>query len=167
MLTGALGAGGECEEGLDGGLEPADHLCGVGEAGLLLHELAVGEDGEVGDAANVVAGGELGVGFGVDFEDDGAAGGLFGGFGDVGGGHAAGAAPGGPEVDEDGDLGVAEDFVEEGGVGGDGLGDGREGLLAGAATAGVGEVGGGGAVFGAAVGAGADERHGVPAFPGD
>jgi hypothetical protein len=143
-----------------GGLEPVEHLLGVDEAGLLLDEAAVREDGEVGDAAHVVAGGELRVGFGVDLEDEAAAGDFACGVLDVRGGHAAGTTPGGPEVDEHGDAGVGDDVVEERGVGGDGLGDGRERLLAGAAAAGVGEVSCGDAVFGAAAGAGADDRHG-------
>src|SRR5262249_27355102 len=62
----------------------------------------------------------------------------------------AGAAPLGPEVDEDGDAGVLDDLVEELGVGGDGLVDGRERVFAGAAAAGVGEgVGGDAGLLGA------------------
>ena len=63
-----------------------------------------------------------------------------GGAGYLGRGRAAGTAPVGPEVDEDGDAGVLDDVVEEFGVGLDGLVEGREGVFAGSATAGVGEV---------------------------
>jgi len=53
---------------------------------------------------------------GIDFEDNGAAGEVAGDLGDVGRGHAAGAAPGGPEIDEDGNFAVAKDLVELVGV---------------------------------------------------
>ena len=111
-----------------GGLEPVEHCLGVDEAGLLLDEAATGEDGEVGDAAHVVTGGELRAGFGVDLEDEAAAGDLAGGAFDVRRGHAAGTAPFRPEIDEYRDARVGDDVVEEGGVGGDGFSDGRERL---------------------------------------
>src|ERR1019366_913696 len=79
------------------GLEPLLHLGVVGQAGLLEDGATVGEDDEVGDAADLEAGGELGVGFGVDFEDESLACHVGGGAGDFGGGGAAGSAPVGPE----------------------------------------------------------------------
>lgn len=140
-------------------VEPVLHLLVAYESGLLGDELAGVEDGEVGDATDVVAGGELRVLLGVDLEDEGAAGGVGGGLLDLGGGHAAGAAPVGPEVDEDGDAGVLDDLVEERGVGGDGLVDGRERVFAVAASAGVGEVVGRDTVLLSAVRTGGDEGH--------
>ncbi len=71
----------------------------------------------------------------------------------------AGAAPVGPEVDEDGDVCLGDDLVEECGVGGDGFGLGWERVLAGSAATGVGEVRGGDPVLLGAVFAGFDEGH--------
>src|SRR5580692_6063850 len=51
-----------------GGLEPVKHLFRIDQAGLLVHKAAAGEDGEVGDAAHVVACGELRIRFGVYLE---------------------------------------------------------------------------------------------------
>ena len=82
-----------------------------------------------------------------------------GGAGYFRGGGAAGAAPVGPEVDEDGNAGVLDDVVEEFGVGLEGLVERREGVFAGSATAGVGEVLGSNAVLLAAVFAGCDDGH--------
>src|ERR1700761_7668826 len=99
-----------------GGLQPADHLLRVDEAGLLLDEAAVRKDCEVGDASDVITGGELWVGFGIHFEDDAFAGDLAGGAFDMRRGHAAGTAPRGPEVDEHGNACVIDDVIEEGAV---------------------------------------------------
>lgn len=83
---------------------------------MLELEPAVGEDSEIGDALDTVTGSEIGVAFGIDLEDDGAAGELAGGLGDVGRSHAAGSAPGGPEIDEDRDFALADNLIEFGGV---------------------------------------------------
>jgi hypothetical protein len=136
------------------------HLLVADEAGLLEDGCAVREDDEVGDTAHLKAGRELGICLGVDLEDDGFAGHIGGGAGDLRGCGSAGTAPGCPEVDEDGDLRVPGDVVEEGGVGGQGLGERWKRGLAGAAAAGVGEVLGGDTVFLLAVSAGADDGHG-------
>ena len=85
----------------------ADHAC------LLFDELAVLEDGEVGDAAHVVTRGEFGVRVGVYLEDDGVAGEVGGGAGYLGGGGSAGSAPVGPEVYENRDAGALDYLVEE------------------------------------------------------
>jgi hypothetical protein len=136
------------------------HLGVVDEAGLLKDGAAAGEDDEIGDAADLKAGGELGVGFGIDFKDQGFTCHVGGSTGDFRGGGAAGAAPVGPEVDKDGDGRVLDDLVEEGGVSGQRFGERRERGLAGAAFAGVAEVPGGDAVLFLTVGAGADHGHG-------
>ena len=153
---GALGVGGSAGAG-----EPGFHGVGVDQAGLLEGEVAAAEHCEVRDALDLIACGEFGVLLRVDFEDDGAAGEIAGGLRNVGGGHTAGSAPGGPEIDEDGDAGFADDFVELGGADGDGLGDGRKRILAVAAAASIREVARGDAVGFAASGTGAQDGHGV------
>jgi hypothetical protein len=92
---------------------------------LLLDELAGLEDGEVWDAAHVVAGRELRVALGVYFDDDGFSGHICRGFGYFGGGGPAGTAPLGPEVDEDGNGGALDDLVKERCVDLEGLGEWR------------------------------------------
>ena len=151
--------GGSSGCGGGGCAEPVLHDVVTDEAGLLLDEMACGEDGEVGDTADVVASGQLGVALGVDLEDEGLPGHVGGGAGDLGGGGAAGATPLGPEVDEDGDAGVAEDVVEEGEVDGERLAEWWEGVFAGSAAAGVGEVVGVDAVLLLAVFTGSDDGH--------
>ena len=132
---------------------------------MLEAQLSAAEDGEVGDALNVIAGGQLRVLFGIHFEDEGLAGEVAGGLGDMRSGHAAGSAPGGPEIHENRNFGVAEDLVELGGTDGEGLGDGWEGIFAGAAAACVGQVTGGDAIGLTTGWAGADDGHGVgPGF---
>ena len=106
------------------------HLLVADESGLLGDELSAVEDGEVRDSADVVTGGELAVLLGVDLEDEGTSLGVGGGLLHFRGRHAAGSAPLGPEVDEDGDTGVLDDLVEESDVCGDGLVNGREIILA-------------------------------------
>jgi hypothetical protein len=103
---------------------------------------------------------------GVYLEDDGLAGHVGGGAGDFRGGHAAGTAPVGPEVDQNGNGCGLSDFVEELGVDGKGFVDGREGIFAFAAAAGVCQMFCSDAVFAATVFAGADDGHGkAPVFP--
>ena len=118
-----------------GRAKPRFHLVVAYEAGLLVHELSIVQDEEIGDAANVVAGGQIMVLIGIHFEHDSLPGKVGGGTGDFGGGHAAGSAPISPEIDEHGDAGVLQDLVEERRVGGEGLIDGRQRVLAGAAAA--------------------------------
>jgi hypothetical protein len=127
--------------------------------GLLADEFAGMEDGEVGDSADVVAGGEVLVLVGVYLEDYGLASHFFCGAGDLRSGGSAGTAPVGPEVDEDRDSGALDDLVEDGGVDLEWLVKGWEGILAGAATSGVGEMVGGETIFLAAGLAGSDRRH--------
>ena len=70
------------------------------------------------------------------------------------------------EVYEDRNAGGLNDLVEEGGVGGDGLGEGREWGFAGSAATGLGEVGGGYAVLLTALFAGSDDGHAWPPVVG-
>jgi hypothetical protein len=67
------------------------------------------------------------MGFRVYLYYYGFAGHVGGGAGYFGSGYAAGTAPGGPKIYEHRDRGVLHDFVEEGFVDFDGLGDGRQG----------------------------------------
>jgi hypothetical protein len=145
--------------------KPLVHLVVIDHAGLLEDWLPLGQDDEVRDSLDAVAGGECGVGLCIDLEDEGVAGHIGGGAGDLGGGGSARTAPGGPKVDEDGYFCVGDDVVEEGGVGGDGFGLGRNGGFAGATSPDVGEVGCGDAIFLLTVSASTDEGHGR-AFPG-
>jgi hypothetical protein len=79
----------------------------------------------------------------------------------MGSGYAAGSAPGGPEIDQHGDAGFADDLVELSGTDGDGLRDGRQWIFAVAAAAGVGEVTRGDAIRFVAMSAGAKDGHSV------
>ena len=74
-------------------------------AGVLTDDFAVLVDEHRRDAANVVFGGDGGIFVHVVLGDHGAAVELFGSSVKRRGEHAAGAAPGGPEVDEDGLVG--------------------------------------------------------------
>jgi hypothetical protein len=123
-----------------GACEPALHGVGVDQACLLKLKVAAGEYGEVGNALHVVARGELGELLCIDLKDDGLAGEIARDLGDMGRRHAAGTAPGRPEIDEDGNFAVADDFVELLRCDGEGIGDGREWRLAGAAASCIGEV---------------------------
>ena len=96
------------------------------------------EDEEIGNAADVVAGGKILVLIRVDFEHDGLPGEVGCGACDFGRGHATWTAPFGPEIDEHGNAGVLENLVEKSGVGGDGLGNRWQRILAGSAAACVG-----------------------------
>ena len=118
------------------------------------------EDVEVGDGLDTELGGEGGFGFGVDLEDEGLAGHLFGEEFEFRGGHLAGSAPRCPEDDEDGDGGGLDDFGEGGGVDGEGFSQGGKDGFALTAAAVMGEMGGGDAVGGGALGAGGEEGEG-------
>jgi len=100
----------------------------------------VGEDGEVGNPADVVLRGESGKFFGIDLEDDGASGEIARGLRDVRSGHAARSAPCGPEIHQDGNLAVTNHLLEFVLVDLDGLGDRRKRGLARSAASGVGEM---------------------------
>jgi hypothetical protein len=105
------------------------------EASLLMNELASREDGEVGDAADVVARGKLSVLVGVNLEDNCLPGEIGGCAGDFRRGHAAWATPLGPEVDEDGHAGVLDHIVKKFDICSKGFIDRRQRILAGSAAA--------------------------------
>jgi hypothetical protein len=131
----------------------------VHEPRLLMDEFAPGENGEVGNALHVIAGGEFRVALRIDFEDDGLSCHFRSRSGDVRGGHSTGAAPFGPEVHQYRDCCVLNDVIEERSVCTDGLVRGRQGLFACAATTGVGKMRGGYAVFCCTTLALPDYRH--------
>jgi hypothetical protein len=109
-------------------------------SGLLLDELSGSEYGEVWDAAYRKPCCELLVLIGVDFEDEGLTRHVFCGARDLRGGCATGAAPVSPEVDQDRNARVLDDFVEERSVDLHGLIERWQRGFACAATAGVRKV---------------------------
>ena len=112
-------------------------------------EFPATENGEVGNGLDLVKLGQVGVRFGVYFQDQGAAGHFLGERFNFGRRHAARPAPGGPEIDEDRHFGFLHDLHEIGTVSLDRLGRGFEGSFTGAAASGVGQVRGGNAIVGA------------------
>ena len=72
------------------------------------------EDDDRGDAADVAVGSQLARFVAVVLGNDGAAFKRFGGLFDAGSEHAAGTAPRGPEVNENGKLGLGHEFVKVG-----------------------------------------------------
>ena len=82
---------------------------------------------------------------------------------DFGGGHAAGAAPAGPEIHQNRHLGFLNDGQEIGAIGDDGFRCGLQRRLAGSAATGIGQMLGRDAVVRAAGGATGDSgvRHGM------
>jgi hypothetical protein len=87
------------------------------DSGLLVDQLAAMEDNEIGDAADVVAGSELRILFGVDFEDEGTTGCAGGGLSYLGLSDSARTAPVGPEIDEHRNGRLGEDLIEESRIG--------------------------------------------------
>jgi hypothetical protein len=144
---------------LCGSGQPGFHSVGIDEAGLLRLECPVGEDCEIGDALDVEAGSDLGVALGVDFEHDGLTRHVARDLGYMRCGHAAGTAPCSPEIDEDGDAALANDFIKVGRASFYWLSDGAQSVFAGTAFAAVCDVFGRNAVWGIAGRAITDDRH--------
>jgi hypothetical protein len=88
------------------------HLVMAYQAGLLHHQATTGENGEVGYAANVEALRKLRVLLGIDFEHHSFASHVSRGFGYFRSGGATGAAPLRPEIYQDGNRAVLNDFIE-------------------------------------------------------
>jgi hypothetical protein len=143
-----------------GRLQPIFHDVVIDYASLLFDEFAGREDSEVRDAAYVIACGKLLVFVGVDFENHGLAGEVFCGARNFRGCGAAGTAPVGPKVDEDGYARALDDFVEECGVDLQGFVKRGEWVFACTAPASVRQMVCGYTVFLATGGAGSDGRHG-------
>jgi hypothetical protein len=131
-------------------------------ARVLHYHPATGEDDEVGNAADVVTCGELRIFFGVDLYDYGFTGHVRGGARHFRSSGAAWAAPIGPEVYEDGNGSVLNNFIELSIVDREGFRDGRQRRFASSATTGAGEILGGDAIFLPAIGASANDRHRSP-----
>ena len=131
----------------------------INKSGLLLDELSSGEDGEVRDATYRETCGELLVLIGVDLEDEGLTRHVLCGARDLWSGGATWAAPVCPEIDQDGNARVLDDFVEECSVHLQGFVEWRQRRFACTATTGVRQVGGGDAIFLAASFAHSYHRH--------
>jgi hypothetical protein len=106
----------------DGGTQPLLHLSVIHQASLLNDRAASRDHDEVGDSPNLEARGELGIGFGVDFEHECLAGHIGSGSSDFGSGSAAGPAPRRPEINQDRHGRVLDDFVKQRGIGCKGFG---------------------------------------------
>jgi len=78
--------------------EPAFHRIRIHQACLLKLELSIGEDGEVGNALDFEARGEIRELFGIDLEHNRATSEVARHLRNVGRRHSAGAAPLGPEI---------------------------------------------------------------------
>jgi hypothetical protein len=128
-------------------------------AGLLHHDAATGEDHEIRDAANIVAGGELRIFFRVDLYHYGFAGHVSSGARNFWSSGAAWAAPISPEIHEYRNGRVLNDFIELHIVDREWFRDGRQRRFTSSATAGAGEILGGDAILLAAIGASANDRH--------
>ena len=107
--------------------EPSLHLPSVDQSRLLKGGLSVAQDHEVGDAADAKAGGEARVLVGVDLQDQSAPAHVVGDGLHLRRRRLAGPAPGGPEVDEDGDTRGSDDGIEVGFVDVEGDVDGGQG----------------------------------------
>src|SRR5580765_4438570 len=97
---------------LSRGGEPAFHRVGVDQAGLLELKVAAGEYREVRYPADVVPGCQFGELLSIDLQHDGPPGEVTGDLGHVRRGHAARTTPCRPEIHEDWDFAVANNFVE-------------------------------------------------------
>jgi len=158
--TGSLGVDGSCGSSSN----PLLHLLVTDGAGMLGDDTAVDEDDEVGDSADAEAGRECGVLFRIHLENNGLAGHFGSSASDLRRHHATGTAPCRPKVYKDGDGGILNDLIKERRVGSERLSDGRKRSFALTAAAGISEVAGGDAILLTALGASADDGHGVPSF---
>jgi len=128
--------------GLGGQLQPVLQAVGPHETGVLPDEAPRGKDEEIRDGADPEAQGDVGEGLRIHLQDQRPARHLGGDLLHLGAHQAAGTAPGGPEVDEDGNPRPGRDLVEEGGVGLQGFGHGQKLGLARPALGPAGEVSG-------------------------
>src|SRR5579871_32714 len=122
------------------GFQPAFHHIVIHDSSLLMHELVAGEDDEVRNAAHVVSSGELWVLLRIDLQDE-----RFSSHRgrcacDVRSCHVTGTAPVGPEVDQNWNASSLDDLVEEGSIDLQWFIYRRQGSLACAAAARIGEV---------------------------
>ena len=109
----------------------------VDKAGLLFHEMAAGENGEVWNAPDIEAGRQVGMAFGIHFEDDGSPAHFSSGPCNFRSGHSARTAPGGPEIDQHRHPGLFDDFVEQLRIDFQGFADGTQRGFASSAASGV------------------------------
>src|SRR5262249_22868766 len=142
-----------------GALEPAAHLPARDGARLLVNDAAAFQDGEVRNALDAEFVGEPRIPLGVDLQDEGPTRHVRRGARDLGRRDLAGAAPVGPEIDEDRNLGLARDLAKGLLVHLERLRDGRDLRRAGAAAARVGQPPGRRPVLLSAGGAAQDHRR--------
>jgi hypothetical protein len=83
------------------------------DSGLLIYQLAAGEDSEVRNSANVESGGELLVLIGIHLQNDSATRHISRGARNLRSGCVTGATPFGPEIDKYRNLGTANNLVEQ------------------------------------------------------
>src|SRR6516164_637489 len=84
----------------------------VDHARLLLHQPPSGKDSKVGNSTHLVASGQLRIALRIDLQHNGPSCHVYSGTLHFGSCHAARPAPGRPEVDQHGNAGLANDFVE-------------------------------------------------------
>jgi hypothetical protein len=125
---------------LGGICEPGLHGVRVHQTGLLELEAAAREYGEVRNASDVVPGCQIREPLGVDLQHDDSASEVSRDLRHVRRGHPAGATPRRPEIDEDWNFAVANNFVEVLGADLKGLSHRRQRGFAGTASSGVGQV---------------------------
>lgn len=157
-----MGSSQSAGSGSRGRVEPCCHLIMAYHPRLLLHEFSVRKDNEVGDAAYVVARGQLGILLGIDFQDYSFTGHLCSSASNFRRGHAAGTTPLRPEINEHGNPGIAQHFVEEERVGCNRFVSRWQGCLACSTTSGVCETRGGDAIPGTALLAALNDGHHRP-----
>lgn len=114
---------------------------------LLTNEVAVVEDREVGDTSHIVSGSELGMAFRVDLEYQCLSRHVGSRARDFGSRHTAWAAPGCPEVHQEGNTRFAQNFVEKLNVGFERLICRWQWRFAGSATSGIREMRGRNAIL--------------------
>jgi hypothetical protein len=129
------------------------------QSGLLLYPAPTIEDHEIWNAQNIETGGELRVFFGIDLQDDGPARHFRGSLRDFGSGHAARPAPVRPEIHEDGNRGILDDFIERHIVHRHGFSEWRQRRFARSAAARAGQMFAWNAVLPCATAADADNGH--------
>ena len=98
------------------GEDPGLDLGGLHGSGLAGFFLAALEKDHGGDAGDAELSGGLWKILGVELGEDGFAGEGLRSLGELGSHHFAGSAPGGPKIDDDGEVAALDEFLEAGGI---------------------------------------------------
>src|SRR6185312_625675 len=120
--------------------EPSLHRRSVHQTGLQKMKFAIAEYGKVGNAANTVSRSKLRNLLRIDLEHDSLASKIARDLCNMRRSRAAGATPRSPEIDQDRDFAVADDFVELLRIDLDGIRHGRQSRFAGPTLPSVGEM---------------------------